>query len=127
VARGEQLSGARFSIVFIGTAAMRRIHRTYFGDPASTDIVTFSLEKDSIDAEIYINVVRARSQARRYGVSVRNEMMRLIVHGVLHAAGYDDSAARSRARMMARQERYVRDCSVIQRKKTEKDDARKNR
>jgi rRNA maturation RNase YbeY len=115
VCRGERISGARFSFVFVGTAAMRRIHHSYLHDDTSTDIITFSFESDSIDAEIYINVVQARMQARRFGVTIGNEMIRLIVHGVLHAAGYDDSTPHSRARMMETQERYVRKCSLSQR------------
>lgn len=127
VCRGERISSARFSFVFIGTAAMRRIHRTYLRDDTSTDIITFSMEQDAVDAEIYINVVRARSQARRFGVSIRNEMIRLIIHGVLHSAGYDDTTARNRTRMTAIQERYVRTCSLLRQKRMEKFDARKNR
>jgi rRNA maturation RNase YbeY len=127
VCRGERISNARFSFVFVGTAAMRRIHRAYLHDDTSTDIITFSFESDSIDAEMYINVVRARMQARRFGVTIRNEMIRLIVHGMLHAAGYKDTTPRSRARMIETQERYVEKCNLSQRQRMENVDARKNR
>jgi probable rRNA maturation factor len=52
----------------------------------------------------------ARANARRHGVGIREELVRLVVHGVLHALGYDhpDGEARFRSPMWRRQEALVR-------------------
>lgn len=109
VCRGERIVEGRFSVVIVGDRAIQKIHQSYLRRNTVTDIITFSLESDRIDAEIYINAAEARRQARLHGVSVSNEFRRLVVHGVLHAAGYDDTTPRKRKRMFDVQERYVRE------------------
>jgi probable rRNA maturation factor len=51
----------------------------------------------------------AEREARRRGIALRQELVRLVVHGTLHVLGWDhpDGAVRERSRMWARQERYV--------------------
>ena len=58
----------------------------------STDIITFdySENKNGIDAEIFISIDDAESNARKYKVHLKNEITRLIIHGILHLLGYDD-------------------------------------
>jgi len=59
--------------------------------------------------DVYLCAAVAARQARRHGVSRRQELIRLIVHGVLHVLGHDhpDGDARLRSAMWRRQERYV--------------------
>ena len=58
----------------------------------STDIITFDYSEDrnGIDAEIFISIDDAESNARKYKVHLKNEITRLIIHGILHLLGYDD-------------------------------------
>ena len=60
--------------------------------------------------DVYIAPSVARASARDNGVSVREELVRLVVHGTLHVLGYDhpDSDARTRSAMWKKQERLVR-------------------
>jgi rRNA maturation RNase YbeY len=74
-----------------------------------TDVITFPLETGKVlEGEIYVNLDRARRQARTYHVSIAEETARLVVHGVLHLLGYDDRSAREARRMTRVQERHVR-------------------
>jgi rRNA maturation RNase YbeY len=109
VCKREGISNARFSVVIVGDDAMKKIHQKFLRHNTVTDIITFSLEAENIDSEIYINLPQAKRQARQYGVTVSNELHRLIVHGVLHAAGYDDTSPRLQKKMFAVQERYIRE------------------
>ncbi len=72
-----------------------------------TDILTFEIERTEIEliAELYISYERASENALRFGVSLRNELARLVIHGVLHLAGYSDKQAQAKKRMQ-RKERY---------------------
>jgi probable rRNA maturation factor len=82
------------------------------GHRFNTDVITFLIEKPPfLEAEIYINGNQARRQARLYKVTVKNEVTRLVIHGVLHALGYDDKRTKQRKQMFELQERYVTRCT----------------
>jgi rRNA maturation RNase YbeY len=112
VLKKEKVSSGKISLVFVDDNAIKKINTKYLGHRRSTDVITFPIEVlPSLEAEIYINVKQARRQAREYRVSVANELTRLIVHGVLHAVGYDDRRTNQRKKMFDLQERYVGLCS----------------
>jgi probable rRNA maturation factor len=100
VRRGE----ARLSFVLMGDREIRKINRKFLGHDYATDVITFPLEEDAIDAEICISVETARRQAAQYGVTVGEELARLAVHGVLHLVGHDDTDEAGRAAMHARED-----------------------
>ncbi len=109
VCRREGISTANFSVVIVGDRSIQKIHTSFLRHNTVTDIITFSFETNHIDSEIYINIQQAKRQAQQYGVTIPNELYRLIIHGVLHAAGYDDTTPRERKKMFDVQERYVRE------------------
>ncbi len=52
-----------------------------------------------IDSEIYISVEDAEFNAEKYGVTFIEEILRLVIHGVLHLLGYDDMAPEAKTKM----------------------------
>jgi probable rRNA maturation factor len=60
-----------------------------------------------IEGEVYVNLDRARSQARTYTVSFGDEVRRLLIHGTLHLLGYSDATARGKARMKEREDFFL--------------------
>lgn len=96
------------SIVFLGNAAMRRINKRYLGHDYTTDVISFNLSTNkSIEGEIYIGLGKAFTQAKEYGVSLSNEILRLAAHGFLHILGYDDNSAKKRNRMLELGDHYI--------------------
>jgi len=109
VLRGEGVLGAAVSVVFVDSRTIRRINRRFLSHDVVTDVIAFPLEPPPrLEGEIYVNLDRARQQARERGLPVANEVARLVVHGTLHLTGYDDARPRAAARMHVRQESYVR-------------------
>ena len=110
VLAGER-SDADLSITFLGPATMRRLNRRYKGRDEPTDVIAFALDTPDhrTVGDVYLCAAVAARQARRHGVSRRQELVRLVVHGVLHVLGYDhpESDARVHSAMWRRQERYV--------------------
>ena len=110
VLAGER-SDADLSITFLGPVTMRRLNRQYKGRDEPTDVIAFTLDTPDrrTVGDVYLCAAVAARQARRHGVSRRQELIRLVVHGVLHVLGYDhpESDARVRSAMWRRQERYV--------------------
>jgi probable rRNA maturation factor len=112
VFKKERISAGKISFVFVDDTAIKKINTAYLGHRFNTDVITFLIETHPfLEAEIYINVKQARRQARLYKVSMKNELTRLIVHGVLHALGYDDKRTKQRKIMFELQEQYVGICT----------------
>lgn len=114
VCRAERVKAGHFSFVVVNDRLMRSINKKFLRHDYVTDILTFPMEEGEAVAEIYINAQQMKRQAAENGVTVRNEMLRLVVHGILHTLGYDDTAPKAKSVMEQRQERYV---AALDRKK----------
>jgi len=111
----------RPTFVFVSERRMRRLNRRFRGRDRSTDVLAFDLGRPPAESgrgpaagdhrrcvDIVVCADTARRAARRLGVPVKEELVRYIVHGVLHLTGYDDATSGSRRRMERRQEALVR-------------------
>lgn len=103
---------AQLSISFLGRDAMRSLNRRWTDRDSVTDVLAFSLPlpDGSLAGDIYICPWVAAREARSRGLPVRQELIRLVVHGVLHVLGYDhpEDEERVKSPMWKRQERLVR-------------------
>ena len=80
------------SISFIKDEEMIELNKEHLKHEGSTDIITFTYEKDlnNLDGEILICVDEAKRQAKEYKVKLIDELNRLVFHGLLHLIGYKD-------------------------------------
>lgn len=119
VLRAEGVRDALISVAFVTSRAIARLNRHHLGHDGSTDVISFGFASPSGNAarapgpivgDIYIAPDVARRNARAAGVSVREEIVRLIVHGVLHVAGHDHPTGveRTTSPMWRRQETLTR-------------------
>jgi probable rRNA maturation factor len=104
---------AMLSFTLVSSRAMARLNREHLGHAGPTDVITFALGQDPsgvVVADIYICPDVAREQAKRHGVGVREEIARLIIHGTLHACGWEHPVDESRTSspMWRRQEQLLR-------------------
>jgi len=103
-----RIRNARVSIVFVDSRYSRRINRCYLNHDYVTDVISFPLENGAVlEGEVYVNLDRARAQAREYGVSFSNEVARLVIHGTLHLVGFDDVTEKKARRMKAEEDYHV--------------------
>jgi probable rRNA maturation factor len=112
VLRAEGVPNAMVSITLLSSRAMARLNQRHLGHRGATDVITFALDDDGsgvLVADIYICPEVARRQARDWGVGVREELARLVVHGTLHACGWEHpvDAERETSDMWKRQERLL--------------------
>lgn len=106
--RGEGVRNASIGIVCLNDRQCRRMNRKHLGHDTTTDVLSFPLEQSPVlEGEVYVNLDRARQQARDFGVSPLHELARLVIHGTLHLTGYDDRTPRQATRMHAREDRYL--------------------
>jgi probable rRNA maturation factor len=117
--RAERVANALVSITLLDRRAIARMNRAHLGHAGPTDVISFGFDRatprDPVIGDIYIAPDVARENAKASGVSVREEMARLVVHGTLHVLGYDhpESAERERSAMWKLQERIVRRYSGV--------------
>jgi probable rRNA maturation factor len=104
--RAERVRDAMVSIAFVSSAAISKLNKTYLGHTGATDVISFSFG-DPLVGDIYISPDIARRNARNFGVGVREEIARLVIHGVLHVTGRDHPEGTS-SPMWKRQERLVK-------------------
>jgi probable rRNA maturation factor len=109
VIRRENRRQATIGVICIDSARSRRLNRNYLGHDYVTDVLTFPFEeKLNLEAEIYVNLDRVRQQALEFDVSFGNELTRIVIHGVLHLVGYDDTTPGKAKRMRDAEDRYLR-------------------
>ena len=102
---------ALVSVTFLGRDAMRRMNATHKGRDVPTDELSFAMSDGSgrTVGDVYICPWVATREAKARGVPLREELIRLVIHGTLHALGrtHPEGPARTRSAMWRRQERYV--------------------
>ncbi|MFZ1947810.1 MAG: rRNA maturation RNase YbeY [bacterium] len=111
VLKDHKLEDYALSITFVGDPEITRLNRTALGKRGATDVIAFDLSEAGSPAgavgDVYVSLDRARAQSVEYAVGLKEELIRLVVHGVLHTIGYRDRTPAARRRMEARQERAV--------------------
>lgn len=110
----KEARNADVSVIFVSDERMLQLNREFLGHDYVTDVISFPLEENdgSIEGEIYVAVDQARRQAEEYNVSVENEVTRLVIHGVLHLLGYDDTTPEGRSEMKKKEDAYVASCDI---------------
>lgn len=100
---------AEVCIGLIGDTKMRRLNGTYRNRDRTTDVLAFAYREAGSGVspplgDVVISVPTARRQAKAYSHSLDEEVLRLLIHGVLHLVGYDHEQSRWQARRMQRKE-----------------------
>jgi len=109
----ERVPSAMLSIAFVSRRTMAGLNRRHLGHRGGTDVITFALGRTTPKAplvgDIYVAPDVVRDQAKRWRVPVREELARVVVHGVLHAIGHEhpEGEDRERSVMWRRQERWL--------------------
>jgi probable rRNA maturation factor len=108
------------SVLFCDDKFISKLNHSYLKRDRPTDVLSFmQLSPSELEAikgkhecrssnplllgDIVISVERALKQAKRYKHSAQEELMRLVIHGLLHLLGYDDSTKEKRVKMSKRE------------------------
>ena len=114
-----RLGSYEIGIMFVSAARMAAMNEQYLGHEGSTDVITFDHREGyepkqsgkgdaEVAGEIFISVADARKQAREFSTSWQEELVRYVVHGVLHLRGFDDLEPAKRKIMKREENRLVR-------------------
>lgn len=77
--------------IFCDDAYLHKINLQYLDHDTLTDIISFDYSEDElISGDIFISVERIKDNAKEFDVSLQNELLRVMAHGILHYCGYKD-------------------------------------
>ena len=96
-----------FSFTFMDDDHISNIHEQHLGVAGPTDIITYTLDINPYDVDIYIGVHTVERNAMLYENSFEDELKMVLVHGVLHVLGWDDATDDDRNRMFLEQDRVL--------------------
>jgi probable rRNA maturation factor len=135
-----EIQKAEIGICLVAAPEMTRLNETFLKHKGSTDVIAFDYSDKTVGAdvrrllnqkpasqkrretpyvvsyknihgEIFACVEEAVLQARKFSTSWQSEVVRYIVHGVLHLLGFDDSSAGARRKMKREENRQLREIS----------------
>ena len=107
---------AEVDLLFVDNEAIREMNREYRDKDSATDVLSFPMyeadeeiddEDEILFGDIVISLERAQEQCEEYGHSLEREVMYLLVHGLLHLAGYDHMEEEEKKEMRAREEELL--------------------
>jgi len=119
--RAYKITNKEVSLAFVGDAAIKKLNLTYRGLNKTTDVLSFSplnsAEGNLIGqagdgdnfGEIIINYKQIKRQAGDFKNSAEKELIFILVHGLLHLAGYDDKTEKERVAMVKKGEKFIKD------------------
>jgi probable rRNA maturation factor len=112
VLRAERVASAMISVTLLSARAMARLNQRHLRHAGATDVISFGFAPvpgAGVVGDIYVCPDVARANAAAAGCGVREELLRLVVHGTLHVLGWDHpvDASRTASPMWRRQERLL--------------------
>ena len=110
VAEQEGYTLGDVTYIFCSAAVHRKMNIDFIGHDYFTDIITFDyseLDEGVVSGDIFIDVETVADNARIYGVTARQEMLRVVVHGVLHLCGQKDKDPEDEKEMHRKEDKYL--------------------
>ena len=96
------------SIIFCSDSYILDINQKYLHHDYYTDIITFDYcEGDRLSGDLFISVDSVRENSIEYGTEFKDELNRVIIHGLLHLIGYDDHTNEDIALMRKKENYYL--------------------
>lgn len=115
--REEQIpEEAEVDLLFVDNKTIREMNREYRNKDSATDVLSFPMyeadeeldeEEEILFGDIVISLERAQEQCEEYGHCLEREVMYLLVHGLLHLAGYDHMEEEEKKEMRVQEEKLL--------------------
>lgn len=108
VIRNESKVPGDLSFIITTDNNLLSINREFLGHNYYTDVIAFNENSGRIiSGEIYISLETVKRNAHNYNVSLRNELIRVMIHGTLHLCGYTDSNPKEKKVMRGQEDVWL--------------------
>lgn len=96
------------NIIFCSDEYLLQMNREYLDHDYYTDILTFPIDHNPLSGDLFISIDRITEYSEHHHISVSEEVLRVIFHGVLHLVGYEDNDKKQKALMREKEDEYLR-------------------
>ena len=85
------------------------VNKKYLGHETLTDVITFDYSKEKkISGDILISIDQVKVNAKKYSVTTKEELYRVMAHGLLHLLGYNDKGQKEKKVMREKESFYLK-------------------
>jgi len=109
VLKSEGCNDGNISFILSDKKYLNQLKKKYFDIDVFTDVIAFNLEdeNDCLEGEIYISIDDVKENAKIYSNSFNKEFSRVLIHGILHLVGYNDSNEKEKEIMTDLENKYL--------------------
>ena len=108
VAADYGFSVGNIHYIFCSDERELAVNREFLGHDYYTDVITFDYSTESVlNGDIFISLETVQSNAEMIGVSFNHELLRIIIHGVLHLTGQGDKTPEKKVQMTEKEEKAL--------------------
>ncbi len=108
VAADYGFSVGQINYIFCSDERELAVNREFLGHDYYTDVITFDYSTESVlNGDIFISLDTVRSNAEMVGATFDQELMRIIIHGVLHLTGQGDKTPETKVQMTEKEEKAL--------------------
>jgi len=105
----ENYTAGEINIIVTSDKKLIKINNEFLKHNYYTDVISFSYNNDKIvNGEVYISLETVKRNAINYGVSLRKELIRVIIHGILHLCGYKDIITEEKNIMIEKEDIWLK-------------------
>ncbi len=107
VAESENKEFIEVSYIFCSDERLREMNVEFLDHDYYTDVITFPYSEDAVHGDVFISYDRVKDNAQTLDLPFDQELCRVLVHGVLHLAGYLDKTPEAEQLMRTKEDFYL--------------------
>jgi rRNA maturation RNase YbeY len=108
IEKENKLSGD-LSFIITNDRNLKKLNKEFLNHNYYTDVIAFRYNENKIvNGEVYISLDTVKINAYNYKVSLRNELIRVMIHGTLHLCGYEDDTEKKKTSIRAKEDLWLK-------------------
>ena len=108
VAADYNFAVGNINYIFCSDERELEVNRQFVGHDYYTDVITFDYTSGkTLNGDIFISLDTVRSNAEMVGTPFKEELRRIIIHGILHLTGQGDKTPETKAQMTEKEEKAL--------------------
>lgn len=92
--------------IFCDDEFLLSLNKKFLKHDTLTDIITFDYSQQ-VSSDIFIGIPRVKQNAKKFNASFEKELMRVMIHGILHLCGYNDKTKKEKVIIRKKEEEYL--------------------
>ena len=109
IAKREGFEEGDINFIFCNNEYLLEMNKTYLRHDYYTDVITFdqSEKENELSGDIYISTDQVKINVSEYKTVFHEELLRVMIHGILHLVGYNDKTEDEKIEMKKKENHYV--------------------